>query len=64
MATGKNPASNGAASYDILLKGGRVIDPKNGRNAAFDVAINGGKIAQVQPEIDSAQARQVYDVAG
>jgi dihydroorotase len=31
----------------ILLKGGRVIDPANGRDGAFDLLIDGGRIARV-----------------
>ena len=50
--------------YDLLLKGGHVIDPRNGIDAVRDVAVAGGKIAAVQPTIDPAEARQVVDVAG
>ena len=32
--------------YELLLKGGRVIDPKNGINETMDVAIADGKIAR------------------
>jgi dihydroorotase len=50
--------------YDLLLKGGHVIDPRNGVDAVRDVAIAGGKVAAVEAAIDAAQARQVVDVAG
>jgi dihydroorotase len=50
--------------YDLLLKGGHVIDPKNNLSKPMDVAIAGGKIAQVAPEIPSSQARRVADVKG
>ena len=33
--------------YDLLLKGGHVIDPKNNANRVMDVAIAGGKVARV-----------------
>lgn len=52
------------ANYDLLLKGGHVIDPKNQINGVMDVAIAGGKIASVAPRIDAAQARKVIDVSG
>lgn len=51
-------------AYDILLKGGHVIDPKNGISAKRDVAIFGGAIADVAPSLDAAKARRVVDVSG
>ena len=33
-----------AQSYDIVIKGGHVIDPKNNIDAVMDVAISDGKI--------------------
>ena len=50
--------------YDLLLKGGHVIDPKNRIDAVRDVAISAGKIARVAERIDAAEARKVVDVAG
>lgn len=50
--------------YDLLLKGGHVIDPKNSISRALDVAIAGGKIAQVAPSIPASEARRVADVKG
>jgi dihydroorotase len=52
------------AQYDIVLKGGHVIDPKNGIDAQMDVAIAGNKIAAVAPDISAAQAKKVIDVHG
>jgi dihydroorotase len=49
---------------DLLLRGGHVIDPKNGLDAIADVAIRGGKIAAVQPSIDPALAFKTVDVTG
>ena len=54
----------GAQQYELLLKGGTVIDPKNGRNGVADVAIAGGKIAQVDANIPVTSAKQVINVAG
>lgn len=51
-------------AYDLLLKGGHVIDPKNNLSKVADVAIAGGKIALVAASIPAAQAKQVADVAG
>jgi dihydroorotase len=50
--------------YDLLLKGGRVIDGRNKISAVRDVAIGAGKIAAVAPNIPAAQALKVVDVAG
>ncbi|MEP7374302.1 MAG: amidohydrolase/deacetylase family metallohydrolase [Chitinophagaceae bacterium] len=53
-----------AQSYDIVIKGGHVIDPKNNIDAVTDIAINDGKIVQVANNIDAAKARQVVDAKG
>lgn len=50
--------------YDLILKGGHVIDPKNGVDAVMDVAIRAGKIAAVQANISPDGALKVIDVAG
>lgn len=50
--------------YDVLLKGGRVVDPKNGIDGVFDVAVTAGKIAAVAPSIEPTLAKQVLDVKG
>jgi len=50
-------------SYDLLLKGGHVIDPRNNLSAVRDVAISQGKIAAVAENIPASQARKTIDVA-
>ncbi len=50
--------------YDIVLKGGHVIDAKNGIDADRDVAIRDGKIAAVAADIPAASARRAVDVRG
>ena len=50
--------------YDLLLKGGHVIDVKNHIDGARDVAITDGRIARVTAEIDPATAKRVVDVSG
>lgn len=53
------------ASYDLVLKGGRVIDPKNGLNGVVrDIAITGDRVAAVEPSIDAARAKKVVDLSG
>jgi dihydroorotase len=51
-------------TYDILIKGGRVIDPAAGVDGAFDVAVKDGRIAAVAADILPATAREVIDVRG
>jgi dihydroorotase len=50
--------------YDLLLRGGHVIDPANGLSAVADVAIKRGKVAAVAPNLDPAAAAKAIDVAG
>jgi len=50
--------------YDLLLKGGHVIDPANHVDGSFDVAVSGGKIAAVERNIPADQAGKVVDVSG
>ncbi|MGH9720628.1 MAG: amidohydrolase/deacetylase family metallohydrolase [Bryobacteraceae bacterium] len=52
------------AGYDLLLKGGHVIDGKNKISAVRDVAIQGGKIAAVAPSVDASKAHKVVNVSG
>lgn len=61
ISAGALPAD---APYDLLLKGGHVIDPKNNLNTTMDVAIHNGKIARVAPAIDPVEARRSVDVSG
>src|SRR5690242_6579210 len=53
-----------AQSYDLLLKGGHVIDPANGIDAVRDVAIANGRIARVAANIAASEARRAVDVQG
>jgi dihydroorotase len=50
--------------YDLLLKGGHVIDPKNNIDRVMDVAVSGAKIARVAAAIDGREAKTVVDAAG
>jgi dihydroorotase len=50
--------------YDLLLKGGHVIDARNGISATRDVAIQGGRIAAVENDIPASKAAKVVDVSG
>ena len=50
-------------NFDLVLKGGRVIDPRNGIDGTMDVAIRRGRIAAVSPHLDPG-AGKVRDVTG
>ncbi len=50
--------------YDLLLKNGHVIDPKNNIDRVEDVAISNGKIARVAPNIAAGEAKNTVDVSG
>jgi dihydroorotase len=50
--------------YDLLLRGGHLVDPRNKISAERDVAIAGGKVAAVAPRIDPADAFKTIDVSG
>jgi len=47
--------------YDLLIRGGRVIDPAQGIDGPMDVAVSGGKIAGVAPGIPPREAGKVID---
>ncbi len=57
-------ANASAQQYDIVLRGGRVIDPGNHIDGVMDVAVTGNQIAAVSTHIAAQQARKVIDVAG
>jgi dihydroorotase len=53
-----------AQPYQLLIKGGHVIDAKNGIDAVRDVAINDGKIAAVAPDLKASDAKLVVPAKG
>lgn len=57
-------ASASAVTYDLLLRRGHVIDPKNNRDKVMDIAVKDGKIAAVGSKIDPSRAKQTVDVKG
>jgi dihydroorotase len=50
--------------YDLLLRGGRVIDPVQRLDGAYDVAVKDGRIAGVLPAIAPASAKETVEVSG
>ncbi len=52
-----------AATYDLIIKGGRVVDPSTGLDAVRDLAIAGGRIAAIEASI-AADAAETIDARG
>ena len=50
--------------YDILIKGGRAIDPAQNIDGTMDVAINKDRIAAVSRDIPPQEGKQVIDAKG
>lgn len=50
--------------HNLVIKGGRVVDPAQDLDATRDVAISDGKIAAVEPDIPAAGAGQSIDARG
>lgn len=55
-----NPAT--AQNYDIVIHGGRVIDPETGLDAVRDVGISGNQIASVST--DTLQGKRIIQAQG
>jgi dihydroorotase len=58
------PAAPAAAEYDLLIKGGHVLDPRNSINAVRDVALKDGKVAAIAQNIPPARAVKTIDAGG
>ena len=58
------PAFLFAQTYNIVIKGGHVIDPKNNIDEPMDIAVKDGKIARIAKNIDATGAVQVVDATG
>jgi dihydroorotase len=50
--------------YDLILKGGTVIDPSVGLHGVHDIAVQNGTIAHIAPTIAREEASRVFDVPG
>jgi dihydroorotase len=55
--------SGTGGSFDLVLKGGRVIDERNGVDVMLDVAVSNGRIAAVAKDLPAAGA-ELRDVTG
>lgn len=64
MKSNSQEESTAGKRYDLLIRGGRVVDPSQDLDAARDVAIAGGKIAKVEANIPSSEARETINANG
>jgi dihydroorotase len=66
MTASRTRPTNHAAPYDLLIRGGEVLDPSQGLHGARDVAFAWGRVAAVAEPgtIDPGGARGVIDAAG
>src|SRR5262249_49470710 len=48
---------------DLVLKGGRIVDPSQDMDAVADIAFAGGKIAAIGKDLNPGKA-EIRDVAG
>ena len=51
-------------AYDLLIKGGHVLDPGQDLDAALDIAIAGGKIVKIAADIEPDDAARVLELRG
>jgi dihydroorotase len=51
-------------TYDLILRGGHVIDPSQKLDAVIDVAFSGGKVAQIGPGLKVDAETDVRDLSG
>ena len=61
--TNQTPASE-PQSFDLLLTGGRLIDPRHGHDGIADIGIAAGRIAAVGPDLPRGGAGHIEDVSG
>lgn len=51
-------------SYDVIFRGGRVVDPVNNINAVTDIGVACGKLVELGERLDGSAARKIVDLSG
>jgi dihydroorotase len=64
FATAWPPVRAQNPEFDLLIANGHVIDPTNGTDVVTDVAVAGGKVALIAPNVAPERARTVVDATG
>ncbi|HVW44713.1 MAG TPA: amidohydrolase/deacetylase family metallohydrolase [Amycolatopsis sp.] len=57
-------AEHDEVRYDLIVRGGRVIDPANGTDTIADVGVRGDRIAAVAPKLPDRSTTTVVDARG
>jgi dihydroorotase len=52
------------ARYDLVIRGGRVVDPARRLDSVMDVAVSGGRIAGVLPSGSATDVAEIVDATG
>ena len=55
---------SGKPRFDLLVKGGRLLDPAQNISGPRDLAVSGHTVARIAESIDSGEARHVLDARG
>lgn len=63
-ANAQGPGTSASDKYDLLIKGGEVIDPSQNLRGTRDVAINNAQIAAVEPQISEDEAEETLPASG
>jgi dihydroorotase len=50
--------------FDLILKGGRIVDPSQRLDAITDIGFAAGRVARIGPRLVAAPGTDVRDVAG
>lgn len=50
--------------YDLLVTGGRLIDPSQGIDSINDVAFKSGRVAAIEKTLDPTSATEIKDISG
>ena len=64
LAAAQAPPISAQPVYDLVLKGGHVIDTANEIDGVMDIAVKGETIARIAESIDASEAGKVVDVSG
>jgi dihydroorotase len=64
VATAAGVTDQMAAKYDLVVRGGRVVDPARRLDAVMDVAVSQGRIAQILPPGSAADTAETLDATG
>jgi predicted amidohydrolase YtcJ len=58
------PRAEDSMSYDLILRGGRVVDPSQKVDAVTDIAFSGGKVVRIGAGLRADAETDVRDVSG